>query len=51
MSGKPYGTVAEQCKRKIIIEIESPFPSVRKRLKVVSRREEVLSPIQTSRYC
>jgi hypothetical protein len=48
MSGKAHGALHEQYKRKTILTVEHSFPFVLKRLPVVAKREEVLSPIENA---
>lgn len=48
-SGKAHSDdIREQQKKKIIMTTENPFPYVIKRLKIIEKVEQVLTPIQTS---
>jgi len=47
-SGKAHGDMAEQYKRKTILTVESSFPYLKKRLKIVHKSEAELTPIETN---
>lgn len=47
-SGKPYGSVSEQFKRKHIHKTKHSFPSIRTRMLVEDIEEEILTPIENS---
>lgn len=47
-TGKAHGDLSVQCKRKTIVKTEKSFPYVKKRLKVISKREVILQPLQNA---
>lgn len=48
LAGKAHGPINEQYKRKTILTVDTAFPSLLKRLPVVSKREVVGSPIENA---
>eukprot|EP01104_Vermistella_antarctica_P015474 TRINITY_DN5097_c0_g1_i3.p1 TRINITY_DN5097_c0_g1~~TRINITY_DN5097_c0_g1_i3.p1 ORF type:complete len:280 (+),score=57.34 TRINITY_DN5097_c0_g1_i3:61-900(+) len=46
--GKAHGSVSEQYKRKTILTIEHPFPSMLTRVPILRMQEVVVTPIQNS---
>ncbi|KAL1123769.1 hypothetical protein AAG570_001542 [Ranatra chinensis] len=46
--GKARGAPAQQCKRRTVLTTEYSFPYVKKRLRVVTREETELSPIEVA---
>ena len=47
-SGRVHGDMAEQYKKKIILQVEDVFPYIKKRLRVISKTESIVTPIQTA---
>ena len=47
-TGKAHGDMSEQCKRKTILKCEISFPYAKKRIKIESKEEIILSPIETA---
>eukprot|EP00026_Physarum_polycephalum_P000247 Phypoly_transcript_00247.p1 GENE.Phypoly_transcript_00247~~Phypoly_transcript_00247.p1 ORF type:complete len:1883 (+),score=221.77 Phypoly_transcript_00247:138-5651(+) len=47
-SGKAHGDMLEQYKRKTILLVEAAFPHVKKRLKVIEKREIEVPPIENA---
>jgi hypothetical protein len=43
---KAHGTVAEQWKRRTVLEVASTFPSIVRRMRVIRRTETSMSPLQ-----
>jgi len=48
LPGHKMGDMKHQHKRKTILTTEAPFPSIVKRIKIIDKREETLTPIETS---
>lgn len=46
--GKAHGELREQCKRKTILTVATHFPYLKTRIRVVSRKQIVLSPIEVA---
>ncbi|KAL7303214.1 hypothetical protein TKK_0004415 [Trichogramma kaykai] len=46
--GKAHGELREQCKRKTILTVETFFPYLKTRIRVVTRKQIVLSPIEVA---
>jgi hypothetical protein len=47
-NGKPHGELHEQFKKKTIVCVKDPFPSLMTRIPIVSKDEIVLSPIENA---
>jgi len=47
-SGKAHGEMADQYKRKTILVVEAAFPHLKKRLKVIDKREIEVPPIENA---
>ncbi|XP_008560858.1 dedicator of cytokinesis protein 7 [Microplitis demolitor] len=47
-SGKAHGELKEQCKRKTILTVATYFPYLKTRIRVVARKQIVLSPIEVA---
>lgn len=46
--GKAHGELREQCKRKTILTVATHFPYLKTRIRVVARKQIVLSPIEVA---
>ena len=46
--GKAHGELREQCKRKTILTVATHFPYLKTRIRVVARKQMVLSPIEVA---
>lgn len=46
--GKAHGELREQCKRKTILTVSTHFPYLKTRIRVVARKQIVLSPIEVA---
>ncbi|KAG7203876.1 hypothetical protein KM043_017930 [Ampulex compressa] len=46
--GKAHGELREQCKRKTILTVATHFPYLKTRIRVVARKQLVLSPIEVA---
>lgn len=48
LDGKAHGTIKEQYKKKVFLQVSQMFPYVRTRLSVVKKWEVVLNPLETA---
>jgi hypothetical protein len=48
LSGKAHGPVEDQHMRKTILEMEMSFPDIKRRIRVINRKEIDLTPLEVS---
>lgn len=46
LSGKSQGSIGEQYKRMVILIVEHPFPFFCQRVRIINKKEHILSPIE-----